>query len=336
MADFVPGLELARRFYTEAVRPRLAVPHSAALIGPGSEVLGFDTARSTDHDWGPRVLVFVEPGVVEPGVAAAPEVPAGFAGWPTLGVTVTDLATWFGGALGFDPRAGVTILDWLATPTQRLAEVTGGAVFHDGLGSLTPARRRLAWYPEDVWRYVMACQWTRIAEEEPFVGRCAEVGDPAGAAVVAARLARDLLRLSLLQHRRYPPYSKWLGSAARDLPVYEPVLAALRTDGPTRERHLCRAYGVVAATHNALALTGPLDPQPRFFYDRPFLVLDAGRFAAALLAGSPLARLPRSGAFDQFADSTPLSGDMAACRAAVRAVLADPVLADPVLADPVR
>jgi hypothetical protein len=48
------------------VRPILAaalpdVPHSAALLGPGSDVLGFDTPRSSDHDWGPRLLLFLHP-----------------------------------------------------------------------------------------------------------------------------------------------------------------------------------------------------------------------------------------------------------------------------------
>ena len=58
------GLELSRRFYFEAVRPILErhfpnVEHAAALIGYGSEVLGHDDERSQDHEWGPRVQVFV-------------------------------------------------------------------------------------------------------------------------------------------------------------------------------------------------------------------------------------------------------------------------------------
>lgn len=107
--------------------------------------------------------------------------------------------------------------DWLATPTQTLLEVVAGAVFHDDFG-LADVRSALAWYPDDVWRYVLACQWSRIAEEEAFVGRTAEVGDALGSSVVAARLVRDLMRLCLLMHRRYPPYSKWLGSAFASLP----------------------------------------------------------------------------------------------------------------------
>jgi hypothetical protein len=59
-ATFVPGLQLSRAFYAEAVRPLLdeefpGLRHAAARLGPGSEVLGFDTERSTDHDWGPRL-----------------------------------------------------------------------------------------------------------------------------------------------------------------------------------------------------------------------------------------------------------------------------------------
>ena len=64
---FVPGLELSRRFYAEAVRPVLrrhlpGTAHSAGLLGGGSEVLGLDTARSADHEWGPRLAVFLAVG----------------------------------------------------------------------------------------------------------------------------------------------------------------------------------------------------------------------------------------------------------------------------------
>jgi len=47
---FLSGIDLSRRFYAEAVAPAVDGPRSAALVGPGSEVLGFDAGRSTDHD----------------------------------------------------------------------------------------------------------------------------------------------------------------------------------------------------------------------------------------------------------------------------------------------
>ena len=351
---FMPGLTLAGEYYTQVVRPLLDeacpdLPHSAALLGAGSEVLGLDSARSTDHDWGPRLQVFLPDG--EAGRAAgltallARRLPVSFRGYPTAfprshesggdprhGVEVAGLSAWLTGQLGFDPRAGVGLLDWLATPAQRLAETTAGRVFHDGTRDLGRVRAHLRWYPDDVWRYVLACQWHHIAEEEAFPGRCAEAGDELGSAVVTARLARDLMRLGLLMGRRYPPYSKWLGAACARLPAAGPLAAALAaavtaTDWPTREAHLTRAYQVAAAWHNDLGLTRPLDPGTHPYYDRPYQVLGAGRFTQALGAGiaDPRLRgLPLTGACDQFIDSTPALGDLTFLRAATALVLNRP------------
>lgn len=309
--SFIPGIALSRRFYAEAVAPRIREPHSAALLGPGSEVLGFDTERSTDHDWTARVFLFLESGT-------APPVPATFLGHPAK-LVVAPLADWTRDFLGFDPR-DPRPRDWLATPTQVFAEFTGGAVFHDDLG-LESLRQRVAWYPDDVWRHVLACQWQRVGQEEAFVGRCGEAGDELGSAVVAARLVRDLMRLCLLMARRYPPYSKWLGSAFSRLPAAAALTPSLTgalaaTRWRDRERHLVTAYEHVAELHNALGLTAPVDPRTRPYFDRPFQVLGAGRFAEPLLAG---ARRP-IGAIDQFVDSTDVLGHRALTRAVVDCV----------------
>lgn len=333
---FIPGLRLAGEFYAEVVRPLLdaefpGLGHAAALLGPGSEILGFDTERSTDHDWGPRVQILLGARDAERHAGAVDEMlavrlPAAFRGYPVAfavnrdpgsgarhRVEVSSLGGWLTGKLGFDPRGGVTLADWLATPWQRLAEVTGGTVFHDAPGDLSQARAALDWYPRDVWCYVLGAQWRRIAEEEAFPGRCAEAGDDLGSAVVTARLARDLMHLWLLMNRRYPPYSKWLGSAFARVPgagrLGGSLAAALAATGwPDRERALSRAYGIAAEAHNRLGLTEPLDPGTRPYYDRPFEVIDAGRFADALsgvIADPEVRRLPRTGAADQVIDSTP-------------------------------
>jgi len=355
---FIPGLELARLFYVEAVRPLLddacpGLPHGAALLGPGSEVLGLDTARSTDHAWGPRLQLFLPSAERDRAELVsemlAERLTARFRGHPTRFVSseegtpmlspdgsgrhrveVTDLGVWLAGRLGFDPRPAPSVLDWLATPSQLLAEVTGGAVFHDGAGELNAARDSLAWYPDDVWFFLMACQWGRIAQEEPFVGRSGELGDDVGGAVLAARLVRDLMRLFLLQHKAYAPYSKWLGSAVRRLPDGERISAALSAvlsagEWRLREENLCQAYALAAEHHNALGLTAEVDGSPRWFHDRPYRVVDADRFAEALHGriADPLVRaLPRVGGFDQFVDSTDVLRDPRRARACALAVLA--------------
>jgi Domain of unknown function (DUF4037) len=344
--DFVPGLRLAREFYATSVRPLLqsrfpGLAYAAALLGPGSEVLGFDSERSTDHDWGPRLQVFL--GDSDAGRYAAPvaamlasRLPATFRGYPAAfpvtrepdGITrhrvqVTGLGAWLTHRLGFDPRSGVTVADWLALPSQRLAEFTAGDVFHDGPGELSRARGALAWYPRDVWLHLLACQWQRIGQEEPFPGRCAEAGDDLGSVIVTARLARDLMWLYLLMHRRYPPYSKWLGTAVARLPgsagLTASLTAAISAGGwPAREQRLRGAYETVAALHNELGLTPPLDPRTRPFYDRPYQVIGAGRFTAALreaITDPAVRRLPPTGAVDQFIDSTDALGDLGFLRA---------------------
>ncbi|MCA1598155.1 MAG: hypothetical protein LC769_03895, partial [Chloroflexi bacterium] len=66
MAEFVPGLELARSFYRDILADIVGpIPHAAAALGEGSEILGFDTERSTDHSWGPRAQIFVDADAVD-------------------------------------------------------------------------------------------------------------------------------------------------------------------------------------------------------------------------------------------------------------------------------
>lgn len=324
MPEFIPGRELSRAFYADVVGPLVAdVEHSAALLGWGSDVLGFDTARSTDHGWGPRLRVFVDPADV-PRVRAAVDagLPDEFRGWPTRygwddvpvssHVSVGPLGEWLERQLGYDARPGLTTLQWLTTPQQLLSEVVGGEVFWDGTGELEPLRTTLEWYPDDVWRWLLGCQWWRIDQEEPFVGRTAEVGDGLGSRVVAARLARDAMRLGFLLERRYAPYAKWLGSAFAQLECASDVGPALERmldadDFAARESAWVDAIEALAHRHNTLGLTTHLDPTVRTFHSRPFQVIDAGRFATACIesvSDSWLRGLPRAGSIDQLVDST--------------------------------
>ena len=203
MTRFVSGLRLGGLFYEEEVGPILeksfpGLRHSAALIGYGSEVLGYDAPRSTDHEWGPRLLLFLSETdhrayadrVVE---TLRHELPSEFRGYPThFGepdeegvrlpeekasgpvdhkVEVHTVAGFFSAWTGFDPFEEWRPGEWLCVPQQRLLEVTAGRIYHDGLGELQEARAKLSYYPRDVWLYLLAAQWGRIGQQEAFVGR---------------------------------------------------------------------------------------------------------------------------------------------------------------------
>jgi hypothetical protein len=95
----------------------------------------------------------------------------------------------------------ITPIQWLGFAEQKLLAFTAGAVFHDDDGRLSQARQQLAYFPDDVWLYKIACQWRRIAEEQAFVGRAGQVGDDIGSRVIAAHLVRDVMRMGFLLDR---------------------------------------------------------------------------------------------------------------------------------------
>jgi hypothetical protein len=358
---FTPGLQLSRLFYEQAVRPILdrhlpGLRHSAALIGPGSDVHGFDTPQSMDHDWGPRVLLFVpdaERDALAPVIdrVLSDELPVTFNGVPTHfagkeggtrwlesvergpvnhGVKVFGIDAYFDVALGCVPARGWGLSDWLATPGQALREITGGAVFHDALG-LEVTRERLRFYEHDVWLYLLATQWQRIGQEAAFAGRAAQMGDALGSRVIAARQARDVMRLAFLLERQYAPYSKWLGLAFGRLTLGAALTPELNAALDSREyaeceRHLCAAYFIAARAHNALRVCAPVPEEIVNFHNRPFLVIEADVIAEITLRAvtDPAVRaLPRGvGAIDQWVDSTDVLTRPALWRRAASGMLA--------------
>jgi hypothetical protein len=180
---------------------------------------------------------------------------------------------------------------------------------------------------------MLACGWKRIAQEEAFVGRTAEVGDELGSRLIAARLVRDLMRLYFLLRRQYWPYAKWFGSAFAKLDVdgLLDVLARVvaAADHNDREQSLVEAYERVAECHNAAGVTAPVDPAPREFYGRGFRVLMADRFVDACLAEVSdewLQAQPLVGSVDQFVDSTDALHTVNARR--LRSMYASPRRAD--------
>jgi hypothetical protein len=357
MTDFFPGLELSRLYYQEVVRPILnrrypGLAHSAALIGSGSEVLGFDTEMSADHGWGPRAIVFLSGAdharlADEIGTTLGNELPLTFRGYSTHferspddpdtymltpattrpiqhRVIITTLPAYLTRYTGADLSQEITLLDWLTVPEQILRTLVTGAVFHDGLGTLTPMRRRLAWYPRDVWLYLLSAQWQRIGQEEPFVGRTGIVGDEIGSAVIAARLVRDVMRLCLLMEREYAPYAKWFGTAfsrldcaARMAQALEAVVRA--ASWQERGERLAAAYEMAADLHNHLGITAPVPARAVPFYTRPFLVIRGGDIARAIwdaIEDPEVKALPFGvGKVDQIVDSTDVLDSTGRCGA---------------------
>ena len=347
---FLLGLDLSCAFFQECVQPIVArtapqLRYTAALIGPGSEVIGCDDRRSTDHHYGPRVLLFLAPEQLAAreklDQALRQQLPVSFRGYSThFGdpgpndngtrlmrpirhgpinhmVPLLTLRGWFSDYLGWDYRPeSLTPAAWLTFPQQKVLTVTAGGVFHDDL-NLAALRRQFAWYPHDVWLYLMAAGWTRIGQEEHLTGRTGEVGDELGSSLLGSRLVQDVIRLCFLMFRRYAPYPKWLGTHFQRLPIGPTLAPLLRqvqlaSTWQDRERSLCRAFEILADQHNQLGLTQPMPARVSGFFGRPFQVIHGGRFADALLGQiqdatvQGIAKRTRMGGVDQISDSTDL------------------------------
>jgi hypothetical protein len=244
---------------------------------------------SRDHDWGPRVLVFLrdaDHGRVGAQLdeALRRELPAQFAGRPP-DCPVRTVRGHVRDALGVDVDDELEVRDWLTFPEHELLMLTAGVVHHDDVG-LQAVRDRFGYYPHDMWLYLMVVAWWRVGPEANLLGRVGYVGDELGSALIGAGLVHDLMRLCFLQERQYAPYSKWFATAFSRLPGADelvPVMARALQAGswPEREDALLAAYAAVAARHDALQVTDPVPTQVERMWDRPFRVL-WGDFPRAL------------------------------------------------------
>lgn len=355
---FINGLDLCEAFYRDAVEPILkqefpSLPYAAVLIGDGSEVLGYDTEMSSDHHWGPRVMLFVsaaDKAKFKTNITKvlSEKLPRSFSGYPT-GYLASEAADdkandiqmldygedgpinhrveifttkeFIDGYLGFDINKEITAVDWLTFPEQKLLSITSGQIFHDEI-LLTQTINKFAYYPHDIWLYLLASAWSSIEQEEHLMGRAGDVGDEIGSAIIAARLVQNMMRLCFLMEKRYAPYPKWFGKAFQTLPmantlaqILQMVLSA-RT-WKERESHLSMAYECVAKLHNKLNITEPMPTAVAPFHGRPYLVISMGVFSNAIRARitepdlMALAMKPLIGNIDQISGSTDLKADPA-------------------------
>jgi hypothetical protein len=304
---FIPGLVLNEGYFHEIIQPILNVHmpglrYDAALTGPCSDALGFDTYISMDHYWGPRAQIFIaedeSPSIaVEIKSVLSQNLPRDYRGFPTNWnfdrpdhgarpefspdgqinpyVEVKTVPEFVQGELRITYPGPISAKDWLAFPEQELMHLTTGRVFHSGLGALDEMRTVFQYYPHDVWLFKMRAIWNSIAEEQAFMGRCHDVGDELGERLIATRITNKLMKLCFALEKTYYPYSKWFGTgfsrlqSAKEIgPTLQKVLSA--ASHRRREQALCEASLLVIQKHNALNITAPLPLEISDYYLRGY------------------------------------------------------------------
>ena len=351
--NFIPALDLAEQYYNQLVRPLLGehfpgLRHAAALIGYGSEVLGFDTPMSMDHAWAARMQLFLAESDLEQAAALDEmlkrKLPTHLLGFPLSvvrsadepgvffmdenarageiahRVSITSLRSFVLRELDWDLCQPLEPADWLTFPAQVLLALTAGRVFFDDQGELGALRQKLAFYPHEIWLYLLGCGWDRIGQEDALMQRAGYAGDELGSAVMGSRLARDVMSLCFLMERQYAPYPKWFGSGFKRLACADEISPLLwqvqiAATWPERAKALGAACELLACKQNALGLTSPLPEKLSLYHGRPFQVIQAEKFAKAIfdrITDPQVRRIAEKGplgGIDQFSDNTIMRSD---------------------------
>jgi hypothetical protein len=284
------GLEISRNFIDESLLPLLQkeIPEhydclAVAVIGTGSDVLGYDDQISRDHHWGPRANIMY---LRQDAEDAAPKVkrilnetlPADYNGFPVqvdignlTGVCCCAVEDFFLRFLGTD-RLPERETEWLDLCEVDLFHVTQGTVVYDAAGELTRRRERLAYYPENVWRKRIA-DWCMYASgrDSPYnVYRISKRGDDLTCMIYLGQYLKRAMELCFALNREYSPYTKWLNRAYRNLPKYVDTIAPLLDEILPIEDWKGRVFKMVEANYaiaDAIADLGLTEPVRRREFD---------------------------------------------------------------------
>jgi hypothetical protein len=314
---FIKGLELNKGFYADIVKPLLDkkypnLAYTAALLGYGSDVLGFDTEISMDHNWGPRLQLFVDDKNLIPELNNyfSFELPvlyknfpvnfskAGYDGTVRMEFTgkkpvnhlieIITFEDYLKNNYLIDKTNHFIYKDWLHFTDQNLIEITSGSVFHDGLKKVNNTRGELKFYPLDICKLRLAVVWNYISNKEAFIGRSAALNDYIGLRINANRIINYLIKILFYLENKYIPYSKWFGHSFKQLNVYSSVgdivMDLLKENVPEKiEDTICILYEKVIEKHNENEELPHLKNKRRHYFNRPYKVIFAENIVGELL-----------------------------------------------------
>ena len=233
------GLELARSYYEAYGKPMLEEKFShllpkiaVGLVGSGSECFGYDDDLSQDHDFEPCFCLFL-PGeeeisrrdafLLERAYAKLPDTYLGYKRSPLSPVGgnrhgVILLEEFLQEKTGH-PQGVLSVGDWFRIPEQTLAEVSNGALFHDGPGNFSAIRATLSYLPEEVRLKKLAGHLLTMGQSGQYnYPRCIQRAETGAAQLAIFEFVKSAIHAIFLLNRVYLPYYKWQFRALRELP----------------------------------------------------------------------------------------------------------------------
>ena len=233
------GLELSRGYYEDIVRPAVEAEfgdkiHKMAfgLVGDGSECYGFDDELSQDHDFGPRVQIWLNaPDFEDFGRALQKfmeSVTKEYKGYQGVNMSqygdgregVFTVGGFYSRFIGMQTPP-TKLNEWRMLPETNLSIATNGEVFSDEPGYFTKFRKKLlGFYPEELRLKKMAARCMKMAQSGQYnYLRCMKRGEYVAAWLAASEFLETAGSMVFLLNKRYCPFYKWMHRALKELPV---------------------------------------------------------------------------------------------------------------------
>jgi len=266
--SWIANLERCREFYLQYGKPmihkcfaeyenRIAV----GLVGEGSDCFGFDDCISADHDYGIGFCMWLtkqdydaigsdlqkkyeELLVCHGEVIQDNHLGDNFKQRENAMVskqanlnrflsdrrgvfTINDFCNQIlGTKLDFEKNYGI---DYLAIGEEKLATLTNGAVFSDGLGVFSGVRERLLkYYPDKIWRLRLAQSLHEFAQYgQSNYSRMMARKDYVTANLCISKAVESAMDLVYLLNKAYAPYYKWKKKGISKLSKLQAVIPLL-------------------------------------------------------------------------------------------------------------
>ena len=263
------GLELGRELAHQVAQdielnlPDLAPYMCLALVGTGSECLGFDDAISEDHDFTKRCQLFLPADIYETNKERLQSYFKNYA----YGTVQIECISEFYQRYTLYPEGPQCEKEFRRVPQDLLCTATNGEVFLDNFGSFTHIRQRLlAYYPEDIRLRKIAYELNQLAQSGQYnLPRMLQRGDTIAASLALHQFAHHYMLLVHLFNKSYAPFYKWLYRHSCTLPILGntvkhgivELLDAPITDTKSHIDRLCSAI-IQELQRNGLS-TSPID-----------------------------------------------------------------------------
>lgn len=217
------GLELGRKLAHQVAQdvelnlPDLVPYMCLALVGTGSECLGFDDTISEDHDFTKRCQLFLPADIY---TANQDRLQSYFKNYVYGTVQIESISDFYRRYTLY-PEGPQCDKEFRRVPQDLLCTATNGEVFLDNFGSFTHIRQRLlGYYPEGIRLRKIAYELNQLAQSGQYnLPRMLQRGDTIAASLALHQFVHHYMLLVHLLNKSYAPFYKWLYRHSCSLPI---------------------------------------------------------------------------------------------------------------------